>query len=197
MEFNKDTQATLYREDPRYVEDGIPGTRLSARDAYVDIEEIKLDGMFEETDFLVRAKESKSDGKPTLPITEPEGEFSFMEAYGFFYKIIDVRRIDQTRVFEIIAHYSPEGLLDSHVPLTATHIGDGKFKLDRSYSHDMPKPAGVRGHSKMQISRIVQLVKDSNEILVAKDRKINFDDNERIKILVNWDPSAIQYGKPS
>ena len=122
----------------------------------------------------------------------------FMEAYGFFYRIIDIMLEDPgEKVYQIIAHYNPEGLLDSHLPLTAIFMEEGFFRLERNYEHEMPMPAGVRGISKMREGRIVPLKRDSKDknILRPRNPKTKIEHNERIKILVNWDPSKIQYGK--
>ena len=198
MTFSKDAVATLYQNDPRYNEDGYTGMRLSANDAYMDIEKINLDEMFEEQEFHVRGIESEEDGSKTLPI-QPDSDFKFLEAYGFLFEVIDVSKSENSDYYDIVAKFDPEQLLENLSPLTATHIGNRKFQLNRKYDHDMPKPAALRGQSKSRWGRVIILEKTEDDmILQAKPQGFEskkVDENELVKIMVNWDPSAISYGQ--
>lgn len=195
MTFTKDAVATIYQQDPRYNEDGITGMKISADDAYIDIEKINLDDMFEEQEFLVKAKESEEDGFKTLPIQE-DADFKFLEAYGFLFEVIDVSKNEESDFYSIIARFEPEQLLENLTPLTASYIGNKKFKLNRKYDHSMPKPAALRGQSQSCSNRII-ILKKTDDPLILEAESQEFDSeqierNEVVSILVNWDPSSVR-----
>ena len=62
----------------------------------------------------------------------------------------------------------------------------------------MPKPAGLRGQSKSRWGRNITLEKTEDDmILQAKSEGFEskkVDENELVKIMVNWDASANSYG---
>ena len=191
-------KATIYRLDPRYTENGIQGTKLTIDDAYLEIDEIALDRIFEEAQFELIATESKGEkGEPLLPIRDRDDlGFSFLQAYGFFFSVIEVKWNDKQKTeLKLFLRFEPHENFTR--PLTARYLGGGAFELDREYPTKMPNPFGLRAQNKSP--RMLKLVRESDssrKFLVTRDEdRKSLELNETIQILANWRPDLIQHQK--
>ncbi len=198
MTIDKDTTATLYRDDPQYTDVyGTPGMKLNAHDAYIEIEAIPLDKIIEKTQFDIKCVERKKEGIPILPIQEQMGlDFKFLEAYGFLYPVIKVEALSpkEDRIFNIKLEFDPD-LIGTHIikniPLTARYIGDNRIELEEPYNYEMKNPYCLRGKHTVG-EKLIKLHRDSNnkQIFILDQEGIIQDTNERVQILTNWDPSV-------
>ena len=200
MNIEIDTTATLYREDPQYVDGyGTPGMQLRSTDAYVEVEAIPFDKIFEKTQFEVKCVERKKGNTPILPIQESLGlSFKFLEAYGFLYPVLDVEKENSEegeRIFKIKLEFDPDQIgsrVMEFFPLTAQVIENSRIELERAYDHDMKNPYCMRGKH-THGNRFLKLTRDS-----SNDRVFTIDSppselavGERVQVLTNWDPSAV------
>ncbi len=199
MSIKTDTTATIYRDDPQYIDGyGTPGIQLNSNDAYVEIEGIPFDEILEKTQFELKCIERRKNGIPILPIREELGlDFKYMMAYGFLFPLLNVEiESRKDKIFKLTLEFDPAEISNRvmiYVPLTARHLGSNRIELERPYEREMPKPFCLRGKH-TQGERILELNRESIHSsffkLVSKDVKLK--ENERVQVLTNWNPSAIR-----
>jgi hypothetical protein len=202
MSITTDTTATLYRDDPQYIDGyGTPGIQLNSNDAYVEIEEIPFDKILEKTQFELKCIERRKNGTPILPIREELGlDFKYMEAYGFLFPVLNVEiESREDRTFKLTLEFDPAEIGNRvmiTIPITARHIGGNRIELERTYEHEMPKPFCLRGKH-TQGNKIIKLNRESpgSSFFTVVSKDVKLLENERVQVLTNWNPSAIQTAK--
>jgi len=186
---------TLYRDDPRYISaDGIRGIQLRPLDAMVDIlDDVDLAEVDEVGEILFKVTEARGEsGNKMKPIDEQFGlQFSYIHAYGFLLKVLEVTEVEGSpkdqKQFRVLAIFDPH---ESFVnpPLTAT-VKNGVIELDRHFDHEIPSPVAYREKGKKP--RVVKLELGSDGYLHVKGKSL-LEEGERVRVVVNWDPSAVQ-----